>query len=180
MAKTLQEQLLQAGLVDQKKAKQIKQQKRKQKKQTPRGHEGVDEVKLAAQKAREEKAEKDREKNRQLQAEAELLSLQAQVKQIIEMNRIARNDGEVGYQFTDGSKIKKIYVTEAQQNALAKGQIAIARLEDLYELIPKGAAEKISQRNADAIVLLNQQDSQEEVDEDDPYADYQIPDDLMW
>ncbi|ARU58914.1 hypothetical protein OLMES_4926 [Oleiphilus messinensis] len=180
MAKTLQEQLLQAGLVDQKKAKQIKQQKRKQKKQTPRGHEGVDEVKLATQKAREEKAEKDREKNRQLQVEAELRSLQAQVKQIIEMNRIARNDGEVGYQFTDGTKIKKIYVTEAQQNALAKGQIAIARLEELYELIPKGAAEKILQRNADAIVLLNQQDSQEEVDEDDPYADYQIPDDLMW
>ena len=35
------------------------------------------------------------------------------------------------------------------------------------------------QRDAQVIVLLNRNESVE-VDEDDPYADYQIPDDLMW
>ena len=42
MAKSLQEQLLGAGLVDNKKAKAIKQQQRKQKKKQPKGHQQVD------------------------------------------------------------------------------------------------------------------------------------------
>jgi uncharacterized protein YaiL (DUF2058 family) len=48
-----------------------------------------------------------------------------------------------------------------------------------YELLPAAAAEKIMQRDASVIVLLNR-DERATVDEDDPYADYQIPDDLMW
>ena len=50
---------------------------------------------------------------------------------------------------------------------------------DGYELLPAVAAEKIMQRDDAVIVLLNSNDKPE-VDEDDPYADYQIPDDLMW
>jgi uncharacterized protein len=48
-----------------------------------------------------------------------------------------------------------------------------------YELLPAAAAEKIMQRDALVIVLLNRNE-QAAVDEDDPYASYQIPDDLMW
>jgi uncharacterized protein YaiL (DUF2058 family) len=33
-------------------------------------------------------------------------------------------------------------------------------------------------RQPEAVVLLNQQDTQ--TPEDDPYADFKIPDDLMW
>ncbi|MBD4641712.1 DUF2058 family protein, partial [Xanthomonas citri pv. citri] len=45
--------------------------------------------------------------------------------------------------------------------------------------IPAVVADKIAQRDADSIVL-NSALSQEEQDEDDPYADFKIPDDLMW
>jgi len=57
--------------------------------------------------------------------------------------------------------------------------VAIAKLNDSYELLPAAAAEKIMQRDQDVIVVLNKNE-QNEVAEDDPYADYQIPDDLMW
>ena len=47
-----------------------------------------------------------------------------------------------------------------------------------YEIIPREAALKIQERDASRIVLLNTH--VEEPDADDPYAAYQIPDDLMW
>lgn len=41
------------------------------------------------------------------------------------------------------------------------------------------AAHKFTERNADFVVLLNHKADAIEL-EDDPYADYQIPDDLSW
>ena len=51
--------------------------------------------------------------------------------------------------------------------------------EPQYAIIPAVVADKIAQRDADSIVL-NSTLSQEEQDEDDPYADFKVPDDLMW
>ncbi|WP_459583828.1 DUF2058 family protein, partial [Enterobacter hormaechei] len=48
-----------------------------------------------------------------------------------------------------------------------------------YAIIPAVVADKIAQRDASYIVL-NCELSQEAKDEDDPYADFVIPDDLMW
>ncbi len=46
--------------------------------------------------------------------------------------------------------------------------------------MPAGVAEKIRQRDESVILLLNTRSAAEQVEEDDPYADFQIPDDLMW
>ena len=176
---SLQDQLLKAGIVDKKKAKQIKQEQRKEAKGRQKGQVQVDENKETAKRALAEKAQRDRELNKAQQAAVEKKAIQAQIIQLIRMNRIDRQQGDVAYQFTDGTKIKKIYITAPLQNDLVKGRIAIARLDDGYELLPAAAAEKIMQRDAGVIVMLNNNDKAE-VDEDDPYADYQIPDDLMW
>jgi uncharacterized protein YaiL (DUF2058 family) len=176
---SLQDQLLKAGIVDKKKAKKIKQEQRKEAKGRQKGHVQVDEDKETAKRALAEKAQRDRALNKAQQAAAEKKAIQAQIIQMIRMNRIDRQQGDVAYQFTDGSKIKKIYITAPLQNELVKGRIAIARLDDSYELLPAAAAAKIMQRDTGVIVVLNSNDKAE-VDEDDPYADYQIPDDLMW
>ena len=123
--------------------------------------------------------QRDRELNKQQQAEAEKKAIRAQIVQLIRMNRLDRRQGDVAYQFTDGTKIKKIYITQQLQDDLIKGRLAITRMDEQYELLPAAAAQKIMQRDEGCIVLLNTR-SQAEVDEDDPYADYQIPDDLMW
>lgn len=178
---SLQDQLLKAGLVDQKKAKNIKKEQRQKAKQQPKGTTVVDETKEAAKQALAEKAERDRQINKQLQAEAEKKAIHAQIVQLVTLNRIDRKGGELAYQFTDGKKIKKIYVTNLLQNQLIKGLVAIARLGDSYELVPAVIADKIRQRDDSVIVLQNTDHrSEQEVAEDDPYADYQIPDDLMW
>lgn len=175
---SLQDQLLQAGLVDKKKAKKLKQEKRKESK-GQKGHVQPDEAKVSAKRSLLEKAEHDRELNRQKQAKSVEKAIRAQIIQLIQMNRVDRQGGDIAYQFKDGSKIKKIYTTQRQQQELSNGRLAIAKLGENYELLPSPAAEKIMQRDPQVIVVLNVND-QGSVDENDPYADYQIPDDLMW
>ena len=176
---SLQEQLLKAGIVDKKKAKQVEQEKRKQTKQSHKGHTQVNEAKELAKKALAEKTARDREINRQREAKAELKAIAAQIRQLIEVNRIDRQGGETSYQFTDGTKIKKIYVSPLLHNQLSKGLIAVVRLNEQYELVPAVIADKINQRD-ESIVLVQNQANKDTTDEDDYYADYKIPDDLMW
>lgn len=176
---SLQDQLLQAGLVDKKKVKQLKQEQRKESKSRQKGHEPLDENKEQVKRALLEKAERDRQLNRQQQAETEKKAIKAQIIQLITMNRVERQKGDLAYQFKDGATIKKIYVTQQLQKDLINGRLAIAKLENDYELLPSSVAEKIMQRDPQVIVLLNCYE-EAGVDENDPYADYQIPDDLMW
>jgi len=53
------------------------------------------------------------------------------------------------------------------------------KLGDKYELVPTPVAEKIQQRDV-SYVITQVLSAPIETDEEDPYADYQIPDDLMW
>ena len=92
---SLQEQLLQAGIVDKNKAKKIKQEKRKEAKGQQKGQVQVDQDKEQARQVREEKALRDRELNKQQRAEGEKKAIQAQVIQLIKMNRIARPADEM-------------------------------------------------------------------------------------
>lgn len=186
---SLKDQLLKAGLIDQSKAQKAEQDQRKQahqktakaqKQAKKSGEVMVDEAKLLADKVRQEQAERSRELNRQQREQAEKKAIQAQIRQLIEMNRIDRNRGDIAYQFADGSKVKKIYLTAKLQDQLAYGVIALVKFGDGYELVPKQVAEKIAQRDATIILVQNTGSSQQTTVEDDPYADYQIPDDLMW
>jgi uncharacterized protein YaiL (DUF2058 family) len=162
---SLKDQLLNAGLIDKKKAKQ--------------GQVPLDDNKEQVKRNLVEKAERDRQLNKQQQEVVERKAIQAQISQLIKMNRIKRESGDIAYQFTDGTRIKKIYVTEQLQKDLVNGRLAIAKLGNEFELLPSSAAEKIRQRDPQVIVLLNTYEVTG-VDEDDPYAEYQIPDDLMW
>lgn len=176
---SLQDQLLKAGVIDQKKAKAIKKEKTKQARQQLKGKPVVDESKAAAQQALAAKAARDREINRQKEAEAEARALRAQIAQLVSMNRIDRGNGDVPYQFTDDRKIKKIHITTRLQQQLVSGVIAIVRFDEGYELVPASVADKIRQRDEKTVVLHNTRSSSE-IEEDDPYAEFQIPDDLMW
>ena len=101
------------------------------------------------------------------------------------MNKITISKGDIGYNFTDNNLIKKIYVDKVTQAQLIKGRLAIARLtaeserDSEYAIIPAVVADKIAQRD-DSYIVLNCELSQEAKDEDDPYADFVVPDDLMW
>jgi uncharacterized protein YaiL (DUF2058 family) len=176
---SLKDQLLKAGLIDQKKAKKADVHKHKQLKQKQKNKiETVDEAKVAAAQAQAEKVERDRQLNQQLKAEAGRKAAGAQIRQLIEMNRQRINAGDIAYSFTDGTLVKRIHVTALQQKQLSNGRLCIVKLDGEYQLIPSLVAEKILQRDETTPILSNQ--PTEIPDEDDPYADFQVPDDLMW
>jgi uncharacterized protein YaiL (DUF2058 family) len=176
---SLQDQLLKAGLADEKKAKAVRNEKKKKRKQQPKGTTEVNETELRARQAREEKAERDRQLNLERQKEADKKAIHAQIRQLIETNQLERSGGETAYQFVHDKKIKKLYVTETMADQLARGRLAVVLLNDSYEIVAEGVARKIMERDESAVVALHERQSDDQGD-DDPYAGYEIPDDLMW
>jgi uncharacterized protein YaiL (DUF2058 family) len=181
MAKlTLQEQLLKAGLVSDAKAKTVKTEKRKQEKQQRKNNaEVVDEAKVLAEHAKLEQIEKDRLLNLQKAQEAEKKAIVSQIKQLIDEHKQAQDPDGLAYNFTDGSIVKKLYVNETMRDSLIRGRSAIVKFEKSYEVVNAEAAEKIRLRDSAYILVWNKAVLNEVV-ADDPYAAYQIPDDLMW
>ncbi|AZG87655.1 DUF2058 domain-containing protein [Pseudomonas syringae] len=179
MSLSLRDQLLKAGLVNQKQAKQVGKEKQKEQRLVHKGQAQADDSqKRAAQEAMAEKAKRDQELNRQQQEKVEQKARTAQVKQLIEVSRLPKLITEDYYNFVDDKKVKRISVNAMVRNKLSSGSLAIVHHGGGYEIIPREAALKIQERDPRRIVLLNT--PTEAPDADDPYAAYQVPDDLMW
>lgn len=180
MGNTLFDQLKKSGLVDEKKANQIKKEKHKlTKQQKSKKSRPQPESKQRVQQAQAEKAARDRKLNQQRKKTKEQQAVTAQIRQLIDMNRIEHGTGDIKFNFTDGNKVQRLYVTKEIQDQLARGSLSIIKGADNYELVPARAAEKISQRDPSCVISLDT-GQPEESDADDPYADYKVPDDLMW
>ncbi|VAW84105.1 Nucleoprotein/polynucleotide-associated enzyme [hydrothermal vent metagenome] len=181
MGNSLFDQLKKTGLVDEKKAKKVKQEKHQGKKQKRKKGQAIlpGEATLLVQQAQTAKLEQDRRLNQERKEIAEHKAIVAQIKQLIESNRVIERDGERIYNFTDKNKIKHLYLNDTIHKQLCSGYLALAKLGESYELVPTVVAEKIKQRDP-ANVILCAPETQQKADENDPYADYKIPDDLMW
>lgn len=176
MGNSLQDQLLKAGLVSSQQAKQSKSKKRKQRRQ------GSD-VETAARResiarAEAEKAARDRELNRQREEEAKRKAEQSALRELIHKHRVSRGDADLAYNFADGSALKRLYLNAQQHAAVVAGKLAIVRQDTFYELIPAEVAARVAERDPALVLVWNR--PEERAAEDDEYADYQIPDDLMW
>ena len=178
---SLQEQLLKSGLVSSAKAKNIKSDKYKQEQLLRNNNIAVvDEAKELVQKTLAEKVEKDRALNLQIKQQEEQKHLQEQIKQLIELNKLPREADGLAYHFTDENKVKTLYVSEAMRDALIKGRLAIVKLGKNYEVVAAEIAKKISLRAAASVIIHNEQSTETVDNKDDPYAAFEIPDDLMW
>jgi uncharacterized protein YaiL (DUF2058 family) len=170
---------LKAGLVDKNKVKLVNQDKNKQKKAERRtGTASVDETRLAALEAQRKNAERARELNAQRDAAAAEKAIAAQIVQMVQKNRQSKGAGDIAYNFTYNNKIERLYVSAAVQAHLVAGRLVIICQGDARELVPRIIADKIAERDASLVVRVNKAST--EIDADDPYAAFQIPDDLMW
>lgn len=177
MANSLQEQLLKSGLVDSKRAKAIEQEKRKKGKKQPTRKKGERaEDRRETKPAQAQKAQRDRALNRQRDDERQRRAVAAQIKQLIADHRLPKRDGDIAYNFADGQKVKRLYVSEPVHKQLSGGEAAIVKLHGQYDIVPRATAEKIRERDAACVIVCNEPGK----DEDDPYGDFPVPDDLMW
>ena len=176
---SLQEQFLKAGLVDKNKVKLTNQDKNKQAKIERRtGTQSVNEARVAALDMQRKNAERARELNARRDSAATQKAIMAQIAQMVNKNRQSKGAGDIAYNFTHDNKIERLYVSAAVQAHLIAGRLVIVCQGGSTELVPKIIADKIAERDASLVVRVNKTST--EIDADDPYAAFQIPDDLMW
>ncbi|WP_133406716.1 DUF2058 domain-containing protein [Parashewanella tropica] len=181
MANALQEQLLKAGLASKQKVRDVKTQKRRNRKQKVDDGSAALKQQIAEQK--QQQAEKDKALNEKRFAEAMEIG---QVRSLItEFTRTALSlptNGEVKFNFTVGTKVHAIYIDDSIQSQLLNGKLGIVRHEEKTYVVPFKLAERVNLLVPEwcGYLATEADKTGEIVEEDDPYADYVIPDDLMW
>lgn len=175
---SLQEQLLKSGLASTAQARAVKSEKNKQTQMQRKNNVAVaDDAKEAARLAKLEQQAKDQALNQQRLQQEQQKQLLAQVKQLIEQNSSSKTEGDEAYHFTDDNKVKTLYIDKITRDKLSAGKLAIVKHDSRYYIVSAETAEKIKERQAEAVLVLNTTQSNTD---DDPYAAYQVPDDLMW
>ncbi len=181
---SLQDQLLKAGLTTKQKARQANSDKRKKSKQKRSGVAVEvslqEKVKQDLAKAQAEKQAKDNALNEQKKQQLAAKEQHQRILQILQHHQLKRIDGETVYNYTFGSKIKKLFVDAVTHKALVNGRLALCGLDEVTYVVTSETAVKLAELEPSIILVQNEKVSTAEPDEDDPYADFQIPDDMMW
>lgn len=154
MGNPFQDQFLKAGLVSKKQVKKAKHKIRVKRKQNKN-----DSSTAAGNDARQEQlahAKRNQELNRQRTAEKKQHEQQAQVKQLIEQNRLKLDKDGEPYNFVEQNKIKRIFVSDEMADQLSRGQLAIVKLGDAFEVVPAKVARQIASRNKEVLLVLHE------------------------
>ena len=182
MSMSLRDQLLAAGLGTKKQAKEA------QAKRPPSRHQPAPPIspeKQAANKALAAKNARDQELNRRQQEKAAAKARRAEVKQLIEKHRLPNMESEEFFNFADGNRLARLPVTPAVREQLINGSVLIVRYEGHYAVVPQETAARIRERDEYVVVTLTPEPSSKTEaapaeDQDDPYKNFVVPDDLIW
>lgn len=186
MSQSLQDQLLKSGLASQKQARKARQSKRRRQKsarQNP-GQHTTEQQQLAEEvaAARQAQRQADRQRSAQAKAQREQLERKRQAIAIIKQNRIPidqPSEDEPPYSYTIKGKIKRLPVSRQQRQKLADGHLAIVRYDGETSLVDIPTAKRLETLIPKAVIRhLPRPD--DKPDPEDPYAGYEVPDDLMW
>ena len=181
---SLQDQLLKAGLTTKQKTRQANADKRKKNKQQRSGVEHgaslQEQVKQDLALSKADKLAKDSALNDAKNIEIANKEQQLRIKQILEHHQLTGVRGESEYNYTFDNKVKKLALDSKTHKALVNGRLALCGLNETTYLVTSETAEKVAELDKNIILVQNDKVDAEESDENDPYADYQIPDDLMW
>jgi len=194
MSTSLQEQLVQAGLADEESLDRSRQDRRRRgggRRGGPKKSGGGHKARQSAQQSVGDKGgpraapPKGTEKPADKPAPADKRQPTAeekadQLRQIMRANRIDRAYAGVPYRFTEGARVREIAVTGTQQGRIARGELAVVSDGERCELVPAKVARRVRSIAPEAVLVLNSGDERGKDTDEDPYAAYRVPDDLMW
>ncbi len=171
MANSLRDQLFQAGLVTEEQVTEAEKPKKKKlrthKKNNPQQKPTIKKQKKSKkpqsdlaqfyqQRSSLERKEKQQE-NKEKQEAARLKKERRQkVGKLIKENALKEEEGEIRYNFVIGTSIKYMFVTEAHQEELSEGKLAITFLGGKKRLVPVDIAKKILEVDPEKIVILSE------------------------
>ena len=183
MANSLQEQLVKAGLATQDQARKTRTTRRKDRKQ---GKTQDDGAKRAAEARRQQLAERDRKLNEKRETERKNQEIRQRIRDIVLAASMNNEKADTPYNVLHGAKVRRIYVTAEQRDGLAGGTLAVATARGRHHVIPLDVADQITGLMPDYYLYRADKPQVAEPPagaaegDDDPYADYAVPDDLMW
>jgi uncharacterized protein YaiL (DUF2058 family) len=195
MANSLRDELLKAGLVTEQQVRNADERRRRppprpastkrsrpdnrQNTRTQPTHrppisqrrQELDTREAERRKQEEERKAKEQERKARKVARAKVRTL---------LSRERQNDpkAEVSHKFLIGNQIKGVYVTTDQHRLLSSGDLAIVYFEKRAHLIAQDVAEKIRAISPSTFIHIGVEEARK--DEDDTYAGYEVPDDLIW
>jgi uncharacterized protein YaiL (DUF2058 family) len=76
-----------------------------------------------------------------------------------------------------------MYVDKTMHKLVTQGRLSVVSyLPDVYELVPTPVADKIKERVPESVIYQATELEEDKVssEDNDWYADYDIPDDLVW
>lgn len=152
MGNPFQEQLLKAGLVNKKQANKAKREKHLNRKKNK--EEASSEISAKAKEEQVAQAKRNRELNQQREKEKQQREKKAQVRQLIEQNRLEQDDRGEPYHFVEDNKIRRIFVTDEMIEQLSRGQLAIVTFAGRYEVVPAKVALQILERQKEVVVAF--------------------------
>ena len=165
---SLKEQMLKAGLIDEKQARQAEHKHRQKDTKTSHG-----EREREAKKAREKIAaqaqaerERDRQRNQAREAEQTAQDSQGQGRQrrdnlretIFRQGALENADGPKRFHFTDENRVYFLQVSDLAARKLEQGQAGIARLPGggkQYRIITRKAAEELNELVPELLIVLH-------------------------
>lgn len=190
MSSSLQEQLVQAGLADEESLDRSRQRGRRQAGGKRKGGKTRSGGRIARQTKQPTSGRNDDAAAPQTKkhgtkppaAEREPTTAEKadRLRQMIRANRIDRAYAGVPYRFTQESRVREVAVTGTQQGRIARGELAIVSDGERIELVPAKVARRVRGIDPNAVLVLNGGDESGPDTGDDPYAEYRVPDDLMW
>ena len=155
MGNPFRDSFLKAGLVTK---KQVNKAKKEAHQKKGKGAKAEQTDSGVSQKVQEQRAAQQRKQNDLNQKRAEekrKREHRAQVKQLIEHNRLEQNrDGEA-YHFVQDKKIMRIFVSEEMIDQLSSGSLAIVHFAEQYDVVPAKVANQIAERMDNVVVVSN-------------------------
>ncbi len=209
MSMSLRDQLLAAGLVSQKQVRDAERQQQHEQRGQQRGQQkranqppqqkhpppanaaartapsaAAPGVALPSALARQASAQsakvaRDLELNRRQQEKAQKKARAAQIRQLIEQNRVPRGDTEERYNFVDGGRVRFISANADIRRRLIAGELVIVRHERTHEVVPAAIGQRIRERDEHAVISAASA-APPTTPLDDAYKGFEVPDDLMW
>lgn len=194
MSSSLQDQLVKAGLVSEDRAKKLSEKPRRRggkhhgkahgqgrKKKGSRARKkggSSDLAKAYAIRAQTERREREEEAARRKAEAQRRKQAKAALKKIINEHKLNDEKAEVPRNFEYRGRIKRIYVTPKQQQALTEEELGIAMVAGRSFLLPLEAMAEVEKVQAEAVAWPRPEG--EKGDQDDEDGDHKVPDDLMW
>lgn len=145
----------------------------------PRTREDIDLAKAYAIRAQREKDERIEAERRKQEEARQRREAREKLTAFLQGKALNAEDAEIARHFDYGGKIKRIYVTADQLQALNAGELGVMQLNGRYLLVTAAVLAEAEAIFAQAVALKIDPDAPPQ---DDPYTDprFQVPDDLVW